>query len=255
MRRWPLAAALVLVTGCSAILGFEDGEPLVDGADGADAGELGADAPTGADATFDAAADVSDASDASDASGDAPIDAPSDATLDAPADAVVGGGTKQAFETSAVFNGRLDAPGVPGAGGVAAGDQRCMDAAQASFPGRTFVAWLSTAAVSAESRLAGGGPWYVGAALLGDLGDLKTGSLRTALDRDPEGGQISAAPIGVWTGTDVDGKPAPLHCSDWSTPASNVGGEVGTTGGAGGNWTYAVTRTCNFLFHLYCFEK
>ena len=246
MRRWPLAALLVVATGCSAILGFDEGELVVDGADGGDEGAIRDDAPSGTDATRDAAVDVRDVRDVRDAR---------DASADAPVDALVDAEPKQAFETSAVFNGRLDAFGVAGAGGVAAGDQRCMEAAQASFPGRTFVAWLSTAAVSAESRLAGGGPWYVGGVLLGELIDLKASQLKTALDRNPEGVQIVAAPIGVWTGTDVDGKPAPLQCNDWSTPASNVGGEVGTTGGAGGNWTYSATRTCNLAFHLYCFEK
>ncbi len=240
-----MAVLLVFATGCSALLGFDDGELVVDVAD---AGGIRDDAPSGTDAS-DATRDA-----LADALVDASADALADAPADAPIDALVDAGPKQAFETSAAFNGRLDASGVPGAGGVAAGDQRCMEAAQGTFPGRTFVAWLSTAAVPAPARLVGGGPWYVGQTLLGDTNDLKTGKLRTPLDRDPDGVQIAASPLGVWTGTDDVGASS-LTCSDWSTPLSNASGEVGTTGGAGGNWTYGVTRTCNLAFHLYCFEK
>lgn len=252
MRRWLIAALLVLATGCSAILGFEDGELAVDGEDGGDAGALRADAEIRVDAS-EASRDAGVDS-RFDAPVDAPADAPADALVDAPVDAPVDAGPKQAFETSGIFNGRLDKSGVPGAGGLAAADQRCMEAAQATFPGRTFVAWLSTAAISAISRVAGGGPWYVGASYLGGELQLKTGTLKTPLNRDPQGVQIAGA-VGVWTGTDEVGTPALSVCSDWSTIASNVGAEIGTSGGADGTWTYAADRPCSYLFHLYCFEK
>ena len=249
MRRWLMAALLVVATGCSAVLGFEDGELAVDGEDG---GALRADAEIRVDAS-EASRDAS-----VDSRFDAPVDSRFDAPVDAPADALVDAavdaGPKQAFETSGTFNGRLDMSGVPGAGGLAAGDQRCMEAAQATFPGRTFVAWLSTAAISAISRVAGGGPWYVGASYLGGELQLKTGTMKTPLNRDPQGVQIAGA-VGVWTGTEEVGTPALGLCSDWSTIASNDGAEIGTSGGANGTWTYAANRPCNYFFHLYCFEK
>ena len=174
-----------------------------------------------------------------------------DAHVDADVDATT---TKQAFETLLTFNGRLDQSGVPGAGGLAAGDQRCMEAAAAKFPGRTFIAWLSTAAIPAPSRLDQAGQWYVGDTLLGGINELTHGMLKTPLDRDPDGTQITNA-AGVWTGTDDIGASYLLQCNDWSTPAGNVNGGAGSTAGMGGNWTYGVTRTCNFAFHLYCFEQ
>lgn len=204
MRRWLVAALLVVATGCSAILGFEDGELAVDGEDG---GALRADAEIRVDAS-EASRDAG-----VDSRFDAPVDALVDALVDAPVDAAVDARPKQAFETSGTFNGRLDMSGVPGAGGLAAGDQRCMEAAQATFPGRTFVAWLSTAAISAISRVAGGGPWYVGASYLGGELQLKTGTMKTPLNRDPQGVQ-TAGPVGVWTGTEEVGTPAFGLCSD-----------------------------------------
>lgn len=250
--RWPFIALLVVTSGCSAILGFNDGEPL-DGADaGGDSGDdRSAAADTGIDSTVDSHVD---------ARLDAPTDAPADVVAeakvdaDADADATVDAGPKQAFETIGVFNGRLDAPGVPGAGGLAAGDARCMEEAQASFPGRTFVAWLSTAAITANSRVAGGGPWYVGATYLGTPTELATGTLQTPLNKGPAGEAVPA-PLGVWTGTAENGTSAMEVCDDWTAPAGPADGEIGTGGGGAGTWTYAAVRLCNTAFHLYCFEK
>jgi hypothetical protein len=250
---------------CAALLGFDDGT-LAAPQDDAEAADAGRDAPD--DGSLDAAIprDGDVASDApSDATGDADakLDAGSDAALDAASDASDAGdagidaGTKQAFETPLTFNGRLDANGIPGAGGLAAGDARCMEAAQATFPGRTFVAWLSTAGTSAASRLAGGGPWYVGDNLLGGLVELTHGTLKTPLHQGPTG-VASPLPLGVWTGTSPDGTFAFAACVDWTSAASaaaGASGEIGTGGGANDTWTYATARGCDNLYHLYCFEK
>ena len=177
----------------------------------------------------------------------------SDAALDGPPNE--GGTTKQAFETPLTFNGRLDANGVAGAGGLAAGDARCNEAAQAMFPGRMFVAWLSTSVTPAKARLTVGASWYVGATLLGGITELTTGTLKTALNKGPDGSAVPT-PLGVWTGTEGDGtENVGGTCSDWTSNSSGVSGEVGSSGVSGTLWTYAVTRSCDTPYHLYCFEK
>lgn len=252
-----LAALVACGTGlaaCAAVLGFEDGTLSADDAEAVEAGR-DAQGEGSLDATVDGDANVSPdgASDGS-VDADAKLDAELDAEADADADASADAGTKQAFETPLVFNGRLDANGIAGAGGLAAGDARCMEAAQAAFPGRTFVAWLSTSATSAASRLAGGGPWYVGNTLLGGLAQLTTGTLKTPLHQGPTG-VASPAPLGVWTGTMGDGTFSLSSCTDWTSVASGVAGEIGTGGGGSDTWTYATQRSCDSAYHLYCFEK
>lgn len=246
--------ALLGCSACAAVLGFEDGT-LVSPEDGT---EAGADARGDRDVDPDAPS-TAESGAASEAGKDGSLDAQADA--DADADVIVEAGLdaadaghKQAFETPLVFNGRLDAPGVAGAGGLAAGDARCNEAAQAAFPGRTFKAWLSTTSTSAASRLVGLGPWYVGDAYLASLAELKTANLHTPLHQDPSGAAVGA-PLGVWTGTDIDGTYALSACSDWTSAASNVSGEIGTGGGGGTAWTYATARSCDVGYHLYCFEQ
>jgi hypothetical protein len=248
-----LVAAGAFSAACAAILGFEDGS-LAGAEDDAEAGrdaqsEAGLDAALGRDADGSSEAQ-------SDAPSDAPADADGgvDAALDAPLEASPDAGTKQAFETPLAFNGRLDAIGIPGAGGVAAGDARCMEAAQATFPGRMFVAWLSTSGASAASRLVGAGPWYVGNTYLGGIAELTSGGLKTPLHQGPDG-VASPLPLGVWTGTSPDGTYAGAACTDWTSAASGVSGEIGTGGGGGDTWTYATARACDSTYHLYCFEK
>lgn len=247
-----LVAAGASSAACAAILGFEDGT-LGNPGEGAEAGgdavsEGGRDATLGPDG--DAPADG--ASDARDATTDA--DGGVDAALDAHVDANVDAGPKQAFVTPLTFNGRLDAPGVPGAGGFAAGDARCMEAAQATFPGRTFIAWLSTSGTSAASRLAGYGPWYVGNTYLANVAEVTSGSLKTTLHQGPDG-VTTPIPLGVWTGTAATGAYAGVACVDWTSVASGDTGEIGTGGGGGDTWTEATARGCDSVYHLYCFEK
>jgi hypothetical protein len=251
MGRLRIAAALMVCgaasASCAAILGFEDGTLGADGGAIGTRSEGGPDGPgaPGADSGSDAALDGALSTDAL-AGGDA-----ADAALDAAGDDA---GTKQAFETPLTFNGRLDANGVAGSGGLAAGDARCHEAALAKFPGRTFVAWLSTSTKSAASRLAGAGPWYVGATYLGGLTELTTGSLMTPLDKTPDGAAI-VAPAGVWTGTEGDGTANAAICTDWTTISSGISAEIGSSGVSGTFWTYGTLRTCDSTYHLYCFEK
>jgi hypothetical protein len=254
-RRARLVAGLVVCgaasASCASILGFEDGTLGGDGGSVGASPEAGADGVgmLGADARGDGALG-SDALSGFDAAVDAPIDGASVDAADAGGDA----GPKQAFETPLTFNGRLDANGVAGAGGVAAGDARCHEAASATFPGRTFVAWLSTASASAASRLAGGGPWYVGATFLGGVTELTTGTLKTALDKAPNGAAVPS-PLGVWTGTEGDGTANAARCTDWTSIMNADAAEIGTSGASGIFWTYATMRSCDLAYHLYCFEK
>lgn len=256
MKRAWITAFLLASSGCSAILGFEEGVPYDDAA--LPAGDGGADSTPDASALDGAADGAADAQNALDAPLDThdahdAHDAGLDATNDAATDAA--SALTQAFETPLVFNGRLDAPGVPGAGGLAAGDARCMEAAQSTFPGRTFKAWLSVPGTSAASRLAGGGPWYVGNTYFASLVQMTTSTETPAvLDKAPDGTPVTVQ-LGVWTGTDVDGTPTPVTCSSWTDLTNASNGEVGTSGGASFAWTYAVTRTCANAYHLYCFER
>lgn len=265
-RRAHLIAGLVVCAAtsasCASILGFDEGTLAVDGGSAGAGPEAAADGAglLGADAAGDGAL----GSDAL-SGGDATVDAPADGAI---ADAADGGnvadgsdggdagdaGPKQAFETPLTFNGRLDANGVAGAGGLAAGDARCHEAASATFPGRTFVAWLSTTSASAASRLAGGGPWYVGATYLGGVNELTTGTLKTALAKAPNGAAVPA-PLGVWTGTEGDGTANAARCIDWTSILNADAAEIGTSGAAGIFWTYATARSCDSTYHLYCFEK
>lgn len=265
-RRWgaPLLALSTLLacgaasTACAAILGFEAGTAIGDEAGTDPANEGGRDATLdspldpGSEGGNDAALGGDGAHDAALESGvdDAALESGIDGGTEAGADA----GTLQAFETALAFNGRLDAPGVAGAGGLAAADARCMDAALATFPGRTFVAWLATTGTSAPARLGGSGPWYVGATYLGVLADLTSGHLKTTLHQDPTG-VTAPLPLGVWTGTNGDGTLDFTSCGDWTSPASGLSGEIGTGGGASTAWTFAAARSCDTSYHLYCFEK
>ena len=243
-----LVVAGTMTASCASMLGFEDGTLAADGGNSGTGSEGGPNPDAGDGAggnpSSDGAVDGAVAADAP-ASGDA-----ADAALDAAVDA----GPKQAFETPLAFNGRLDANGVAGTGGFAAGDTRCQEAALATFPGRTFIAWLSTGSATAASRLAGGGPWYVGANLLGGLIELTTGTLMTPLDKAPNGAAIPT-PIGVWTGTEGNGTANAARCFEWSSINSADAAEVGTSGATGGFWTSAALRSCNVAHHLYCFEK
>jgi hypothetical protein len=257
-----LVAALVACgtasASCASILGFEDGSLATDAGNIGPSSESGAGsdgaggpgAEGGGDAALDAAmqTDALSGGDAADA-GDVGLDS-GNVGLDSGAD----GGTKQAFATTLTFNGRLDAPGVAGAGGLAAGDARCNEAALAAFPSRTFVAWLSTSGTSAASRLTGGGPWYLGPTLLGGLTELTTGNLKTLLNKAPDGSAIPL-PSGVWTGTEANGTANAETCTDWTSMGSAVSAEIGNSGATGIFWTYATARSCDVTYHLYCFEK
>jgi hypothetical protein len=251
-----LWSCIVLAAGsaaCSSILGFEPGTLAEDEAglgSESGAGIDGAGLP-GSEAGLDGSiAPGVDAANEGGNEGGKDAEAGAEAGLDAGVDA----GPKQAFETALTFNGRLDKQGVAGVGGLAAGDARCMEAAQAAFPGRTFVAWLSTAGTSAASRLVGGGPWYVGNTFLGTYTDVTTSKLKTMLHSDPTGAAVGS-PLGVWTGTNGMGTAEPGTCNDWTSNTAAFSGEIGTGGGGADTWTYATQRSCDTTYHLYCFEK
>jgi len=207
---------------CASILGFEDGSLVTDGGGsgpgtGSEGGLDGTGGP-GIDAGGGDGAMPSDALAGGDGAGADASDA-NDAALDGTSE---GGTTKQAFETPLTFNGRLDANGVAGTGGFAAGDARCNEAAQAMFPGRSFVAWLSSSVTPAKARLTAGAQWYVGATLLGGITELTTGTLKTALNKAPDGSAVPT-PLGVWTGTEGDGNEnVGGTCTDWTTMSSGV---------------------------------
>jgi hypothetical protein len=186
--------------------------------------------------------------DANAADTSAPVDAPGTDAADAAPQ------NKQAFVTNGHFMGRLDASGVVGTGGVAAGDARCMGEAATAFPGRTFKAWLATTGATASSRI-GTGPWYVGANLLGGITELTTGTLKTTLNLTPTGVVLTTADT-VWSGTNGDGTlDTGGDCVDWTSILISDLGQAGTVTGSDTFWTAADEQGCDATRRLYCFEQ
>lgn len=200
------------------------------------------DAAAGVDAAsgVDARAPAEDAG----SSGDAAVDASPEA-----------GGPKQAFVTRGAWTGAMvAASGGGGTNGLSGADAHCMAEAAADFPGRTFHAYLSTNTVdaSAASRL-GTGPWYVGAARLGDVAAIVGGALETALDKDSAGATVASGV--VWTGTEANGtKSTDGTCAGWTTAASGQSARVGLAGAADYLWVANSYNSCDATRRLYCFE-
>lgn len=174
-----------------------------------------------------------------------------DSGVDAGVDA--GPTLKQAFITSAQFDGTLGGNG----GGVAAGDARCMEAAQGHFPGRKFHAWLATETTDAKDNIKGTGPWYVGNTKIGDLALFQSG---TALLTDwlTETGAPPGASKTAWTGSNKFGAATNngTTCNNWTSNSSMDNGEIGIADGAGGTWTDTSQVSCDSnLRRLYCLEE
>lgn len=148
-------------------------------------------------------------------------------------------------------------------GGLAGADQVCgMHALGKFHPSRTFVAWLSTGAVSAKSRVEATTFAYVdrdGNAIAASFGDLLDGSLLEPIVRDENGDPVVAgdncsADSAVWTGTNELGDPAAEHCGDWVVP--NLAAQVGNPTRADQRWTKDCVLGCTTgPMRLYCIEK
>ena len=174
--------------------------------------------------------------------------------------------TSRVFVTSTRHTGDLKSAGsgLPGCGGgacadgLAGGDAICSQRAREAELGGTWVAWLSTSAVAAETRLgAGSGPFVLASSGVRMVTSdrealLNTASLdlRSAISQDEFGDPVAP---GVWTGTNADGSSAAATCLDWTTSGGRWG-MAGDSTETGIGWTNDGTASCDVPLHLYCFE-
>ena len=163
---------------------------------------------------------------------------------------------KQAFVTDAVFLGNMSiAGGAAGAGGVAAADMHCMEAAASTFPGRTFHALIAATGVNAFTHI-GSGPWYIGANRVGAVADLMGGKDPLTPLNITESGKVLTTSSTAWVGAQINGDAdVGYSCLDWSDATNVPAADVATIAGTGGTWFYADVSGCNNTRHLYCFEQ
>jgi hypothetical protein len=144
-------------------------------------------------------------------------------------------------------------------GGLDGGDQRCQMAAAANpaLNGRKFVAWLSTSAVDAGSRIGNVQIGYVrtdNTKLAGSTGDLLDAVLSNPIARD-ESGAVVIDMKPVWTGTLANGvkNPGDTLCGDW-TETDSVG-RVGDYTSVSNLWTDQNYVNCDQDGHIYCVQS
>lgn len=233
-RRWVIGACAMLA-GCNLLSGAAD---LVTG--------------SGDGGPVDVVPDGSIAPDGGTGGKDGSIDARDGAVgpiPDASVDAMDGGpsrpdGGRFVFVTSTQTTGDLM--------GVAGADTSCTSLAASAGLGGAWMAWVSTMASSAPSRLTSAGPWYLvtGALVAASKAELTAfGVIEHAIDRDERGTMRINSP--VWTG----GSFGFLNCSDWTSAAAGMSGTTGTTQFATMEWQQMGTATCDLTHRLYCFEN
>lgn len=143
-------------------------------------------------------------------------------------------------------------------GGLAGADAICQARAQAiALPG-TFRAWLSTATVSAASRLSHHtGPYVLitGVKVADDWADLTDGTLDHAINRTPEGYDITGTQQ-ARTGTTELGASHPTgDCNGWTSAATNLFVRVGRVAQSSSLWSTAVNDNCFTNSFIYCVEQ
>jgi hypothetical protein len=141
-------------------------------------------------------------------------------------------------------------------GGLAGADTICNNRARdASLPG-TFVAWLSTATVTAPSRLGSARGWFRpppdGLPFADSVASLLAGEVLYPLGVTETG---AVAPLStVATGTNDDGTLGST-CGDWTGGPPGARPTLGTAG-RGAGWSAdptALSAACTNPFRIYCF--
>ena len=141
------------------------------------------------------------------------------------------------FATSTVQDGNL--------GGLAGGDAVCSTRATAGGLGGTWVAWLSTAATNAETRLTPGSFERVdGVAIAASIADLTDNTIANSISLDEFGAAVPGVP-GPWTGTTGAGLVNANTCINWTSNDSGDVGDVGSAVVTGVGWTDNVAGACN----------
>lgn len=184
-----------------------------------------------------------------------------DASNDGPTedgDAGDGGGSatkvkKVVFISKATTRGDMTFEGRHPSGTRISADQQCTTEANVSGVQGAFVAWLSTTASPAVSRLADNASWSLvtGGIVFASKAAIAAGPVGF-IDRDATGINVPSA--GVWTGTEQSGFAAPANCANW---ASNALANIGKRGvnDVAAFWTAQRDESCAELLHVYCFQK
>lgn len=152
-----------------------------------------------------------------------------------------------AFLTSQPHNGDFD--------GLAGGDAFCNSLAAAAGRPGTYVAWLSTTAAAAASRIV-------------DTEYYRFDNRRIAANRDSlfrsnlenpinvrETGMLAPEPSPVWTGTSASGSATGFTCSGWGTTDAN--GSYGNSHAVDITWTFVDAPNgviCTPALPIYCFQ-
>ena len=158
------------------------------------------------------------------------------------------------FVTSTLQNGSL--------GGLAGADFICaVRASAASLPG-TYVAWLSSASVTAASRL-GSAQGFVridGKPFANTVSDIVANRIFNPLrisetNADVSSGVVaSSSALTVWTGTNKDGTSGTATCVDWASAAAADSGLSGRLTAGPASWTARSNAGCDTARRLYCFQ-
>lgn len=139
-------------------------------------------------------------------------------------------------------------------GGLGGADARCRGYARDAALGGRWVAWLSTATVSAKARVADG-PWFLtdgSTVAVSTEAMLGGGVLAHAIDHTETGEPLSDGALRVWTGTDRTGAPDRETCGGWRSVAGYT--RVGRADRSDVEWTDSAPAPCSLRLRLYCFE-
>jgi cysteine-rich repeat protein len=145
-------------------------------------------------------------------------------------------------------------------GGLYGADQRCRNlAAKADLPRPlAFMAWLSTATMSAADRMVHSRGRYVlinGLVVAQNWDALTSGQLENPIAVDEFS---QSRDDGVWTGTLHSGQPAlgSEFCADWNdvSGAFQFAG-AGLSMSTNDSWTYLEPDSCMSELRLYCIEQ
>jgi hypothetical protein len=153
------------------------------------------------------------------------------------------------FVTSGVSTAEL--------GGLDGADARCMEAAESL--GGDWVAVLSTAAVSAKSRIAVAGTVcnLDGIPIVHDADQWWTGAHLEPINLTEDYVTLDTS-WRVWTGTDVNGEATGGDCGGWSLGGQTAGVTVGSAQATNAEWVQATPgniQQCGFFGRLYCFRQ
>lgn len=153
------------------------------------------------------------------------------------------------FTTSTFHDGNL--------GGLAGADAICQQrATEAGLPG-SFIAFLSTEAIPARTRLDGSRGWQRvdGAPVVDLLADLFNLRGWNPIATDEYGRDVRASNNFVWTGSDSTGGPVTgVVCNEWTTGSSAVSGRFGSSARGATQLFNHGYQPCQRSSRLYCFE-